>query len=867
MEPITIDSSDEEDTAPNGAYDRPTTGRDPRLRPGAYYAGRPTRACPTGIRQARGPTRAPSSPMQPTMPRAPPRRATPHPTFESSDESPSASPTRRAAPPTPPRPSGHSRAPSPPMRPSMSRAPPRRATPHPMSESSDESPPPRRAAPPTPPRPSGRSISPFYTDRTGRRIPCSQAPPSGPYQGSYNPGPPNPDAPGHSRWFHNPRPAPGHPDPTAAAPPPAGHYSPCSPRQQDPESDEDDDEEGDSRSSSPAAPTRDEDYVLEDATDSDATPLYPGHHGEEAGEQSNDDAQTISSDSEPDDGAPSAAHYQWEGEERYGFWRGSWIQLIHARYTSILIEAPFRPTPDPIVTFPPSPERLCPPAVASTGEDAVLPIFPGDRADDNAPLASTSQQALRHITDKAYDNAPRASTSRQALHNISDQTYNNAPRAPTSQPALRISDQIDDDAPLASSSQGSIPTADETTEHGYQPTGKAMLWESESSDSETETGQKFRRKETQPRPQPNFAMPDQRSSAHRREIATAMNALHNAAETNRRAANHNRSTTHEEVTPPATPRVGFGDRGFDLSPGTMDILMEELEPGVEGLVQELIPDWDPSAPPAPHFPRPVPATTTADEVPPPAPHFPRPVPATTTADEVPPPAPRFPRPVPAATTADEVPPPAPRFARRAPPADDFTTDDPAPERVAIPAAWWTNTHDQRVPLAVWQEIARRSHAAQYSRQRFRVRTQEGPYQITMKTTGEVQIRFGRADRRATLTLVSRVPCTATTTRASAPVSTPRLETLRYTLPPRLHWPFPTPCITPVIPEPLPDRPVASLRAQPELTNTSLTPLAIPSTHVARILGEINQIPPGVHRSCHSAHRRKQYKQAVGASSV
>nr|XP_041632109.1 proteoglycan 4-like [Drosophila kikkawai] len=737
MESIPVDSSDEENTAPNGAYDRPTTGRDPRLRPGAYYAGRPTRPCPTGIRQARGRTRAPSPPMQPTMPRAPPRRATPHPMSESSDESPSASPTRRAAPPTPPRPSGRTRAPSPPMQPTTARAPPRRATPHPMSESSDEAPstsPPRRAAPPTPPRPSGRSASPYYTDRTGRRIPCSQAPPSGPYQGYHNP-----DAPGHSRWFHNPRPAPGHPDPTAAAPPPEGRYSPCSPRQPDPESDEDDDEEGDSRSPSPAAPARDEDYVLEDATDSDATPLYSGYHGEEASEQSNDDAQTISSDSEPDDGAPSAAHYQWEGEERYGFWRGSWIQLIHACYTSILIEAPFRPTPDPIVTFPPSPERLCimapdedwemdlgntpevrPPSPA-LGEDAVLPIFPGDRADDNAPLASTSKQAL-HL--QTYNDTPLASTSQQTRHNTN---------------------QDDDNAPLASSSRGSIPIANETTEQGYQPTGKAMQWESESSDSETETGQKFRRKEAQPRPPPNIAMPDQRSSAHRRGIATARNAPPNAAEINRRAANHSRSTTHEEVTPPATPRVGFGDRGFDLSPGTMDMLMEALEPGIEGLVQELIPDWDPSAPPAPHFPRPVPATTTADEVPPPAPRFPRPVPAATTADEVPPPAPRFPRPVPAATTADEVPPPGPRFARRAPPADDFTTDDPAPERVAIPAAWWTNTHDQRVPLAVWQEIARRSHAAQYSRQRFRVRTQEGPYQIPMKTTGEVQIRFGRAE--------------------------------------------------------------------------------------------------------------------------
>nr|XP_041630328.1 nucleolar protein dao-5-like [Drosophila kikkawai] len=354
--------------------------------------------------------------------------------------------------------------------------------------------------------------------------------------------------------------------------------SPCSPRQQDPESDEDDDEEGDSRSPSPAAPTRDDDYVLEDVTDSDATPPYPGYQGEEASEQDDDDAQTISSDSVPDDGAPSAAHYRWEGEERYGFWRGSWIQLIHNHYTSIPIEAPFRPTPDPIITFPPSPERLCimapdedwemdmgntpevrPPSPA-LGEDAALPIFPGDRAGDNAPLASTSKQAL-HVSNQTYDDAPLASTSKQALH--INQTYDDAPLASTSRQALR--NQTYDDTPLASSSQGSIPTASETTEQGYQPTGKAMQWESESSDSETETGQKFRRKETRPRPPPNIAAPSHRSSVHRRGISTERNAPPNAAETNRRAANHSRSTINEEVTPPATPSVGPGDRGFDLS--------------------------------------------------------------------------------------------------------------------------------------------------------------------------------------------------------------------------------------------------------------------------------------------------------------
>nr|XP_041630570.1 proline-rich receptor-like protein kinase PERK8 [Drosophila kikkawai] len=437
MEPILIDSSDEENTAPNGAYDRPAT---PEI-PGCALA-------------------PPSPPIRPTASRAPPRRATPRLMSESSDESSPASPPQRAAPPAQ----------------------------HPMSESSDESPPtspPRRGAPPTPPR-------------------------------RYR-GPPNPDAPGHSRWFHNPRRAPGYPDPTAAAPPPEGRYSPCSPRQQDPEPDEDDEEEG-SRTPSPAASARDEDYVLEDVTDSDATPPYPGYHGEEASEQDDDDAQTISSDSEPDDGPltadsrPDRHLSPVTGEAMYnGPGRG--LGNRHGEHTR------------------------GPPAVASTGGGCGPTIFPGDRADDNAPLASTSQQALR-IINQTYDDAPLASTSQQALR-IINQTY--------------------DDAPLASSSQGSIPTANETTEHCYQPTGKVMQLESESSDSETETGQKFR------------------------------------------------------------------------------------------------------------------------------------------------------------------------------------------ERVAIPAAWWTNTHDQRVPLAVWQEIERRSYAARYCRQRIRVRTQEGPYQITMKTSGRVQIRFGSAE--------------------------------------------------------------------------------------------------------------------------
>nr|XP_041630539.1 COPII coat assembly protein SEC16-like [Drosophila kikkawai] len=228
MDRIVIDSSDEENVAPNGHDGRPAT---PEI-PGCALA-RFT---------------------------APPRRATPRLMSESSDESPPASPPQRAAP----------------------------AAQRPMSESSDESPP---TSPPTPPRPSGRSISPFYVDGTGRKIPCSEAPPAR-------------------------------------------------------------------------------------------------------------------------------------------------LDFLNLGYTG---------------------------------------SYRGP-SDANAPLAFTSQQALRII----------------------DQTYDNAPLASTSQHALRIIDQTYDDAPLASSSQASIPTADETTEQGYQPTGKAMQWEAETSDSETEAGQKFRRKEAQP---------------------------------------------------------------------------------------------------------------------------------------------------------------------------------------------------------------------------------------------------------------------------------------------------------------------------------------------------------------------------------
>nr|XP_017022272.2 proteoglycan 4-like [Drosophila kikkawai] len=644
MEPIIIDSSDEENMAPNGHDDRPATTRDPRLRPGTLYAGRLTRSCPTGIRQTPGPVRVTTSSDRPTASRTSSRRAAPRPVPESSDESPPASP-------------------------------------------------PQRVAPPTPPRPLGRSISPFYVDNTGRRIPCSEAPPArldflnpeytGPYRGYQNPG-----APDHSQCR-------------------------CSPRPQDPETDTEGEEE-EPRTPSLAASTRDEDFLLEDITDSDATPPYPGYHGEGASEQ-DDDAQTISS--ELDDDASSAAHYRWEGEDRCGYWRGSWIQLIHTRYTSTFIEAPFRPTPDPIITFPPSPERLCmlapdedwemdagnapevhPPSPA-LGDDAVLPIFHGDQADDHAPLASTSQ-CSPHIGDRADDNAPLASTSQCALL-ITDEAYDHAPLASTSQCALLITDEAYDNAPLASTSQGTIHTADETDEHGYQPTGKAMQWESESSDSETETGQRFRRKEVQPLPPPDVSAPSRQPSAYRRVISTKRNTPPNAAETNRRASTHSRATIDEEVTPPATPRAGPGDRGIDLSPGTLDVLMEDLEPAVEGLVQELIPDWDLITPP------------TA-------------------------PAP--------ATAADEAPPPAPRFPRQVPVDAYYTTDDPMPERVAIPAAWWTNTPDQRVPLPVWQEIERRCYAARYSRQRFRVRTQEGPYQVTMKTSGEVQIRSVRRSR-------------------------------------------------------------------------------------------------------------------------
>ncbi|KAI8033473.1 hypothetical protein M5D96_013771 [Drosophila gunungcola] len=55
--------------------------------------------------------------------------------------------------------------------------------------------------------------------------------------------------------------------------------------------------------------------------------------------------------------------------------------------------------------------------------------------------------------------------------------------------------------------------------------------------------------------------------------------------------------------------------------------------------------------------------------------------------------------------------------------------------------WTCNSTDGRVPAVVWQTICARQPSARMSRQRFRVATDEGSYQVTMKPTGAGAVSF------------------------------------------------------------------------------------------------------------------------------
>ncbi|KAI8033608.1 hypothetical protein M5D96_013638 [Drosophila gunungcola] len=71
--------------------------------------------------------------------------------------------------------------------------------------------------------------------------------------------------------------------------------------------------------------------------------------------------------------------------------------------------------------------------------------------------------------------------------------------------------------------------------------------------------------------------------------------------------------------------------------------------------------------------------------------------------------------------------------------DDVPT--PGRERYPFPDGWTCNSTDGRVPAVGWQTICARQLSARMSRQRFRVATDEGSYQVTMKPTGAGAVSF------------------------------------------------------------------------------------------------------------------------------
>nr|XP_041632316.1 uncharacterized protein DKFZp434B061-like [Drosophila kikkawai] len=68
-------------------------------------------------------------------------------------------------------------------------------------------------------------------------------------------------------------------------------------------------------------------------------------------------------------------------------------------------------------------------------------------------------------------------------------------------------------------------------------------------------------------------------------------------------------------------------------------------------------------------------------------------------------------------------------------------DPPEGERYPLPDGWEHNLPDRRVPAVVWRTISARLAAAQYARQRLRVRTEDGSYQITLRPSGRGTVSF------------------------------------------------------------------------------------------------------------------------------
>jgi len=198
-----------------------------------------------------------------------------------------------------------------------------------------------------------------------------------------------------------------------------------------------------------------------------------------------------------------------------------------------------------------------------------------------------------------------------------------------------------------------ISTTQDEHSSPRNPTGKAMEWESEPSDDEENTEQRFRRKE--PTPAPTF-------SGRGLDAEIIAHYSH----------------------PPPTPTSSPSDTSMGLSPTTLNLLLEETLPEMENRWWESSSEWD--------------------------------------SGEVA-------NPQPEATAPNE---------GRLAPESSFA---PGGERFPLPAGWTCNTTDGQVSAAAWQAICARRPAARVSRQRFRIPTEEGSYQVTLKPYGAGNISF------------------------------------------------------------------------------------------------------------------------------
>jgi len=102
-----------------------------------------------------------------------------------------------------------------------------------------------------------------------------------------------------------------------------------------------------------------------DASDNDNDRDHPTPYAEDGsedeegrGEQAPYVEDAGSSREYDDDPQEGAAHYVYTGEDRCGYHRGSWMYLIKTSWETIQIDAPYWPSDNPIVTFPPSTVRL-----------------------------------------------------------------------------------------------------------------------------------------------------------------------------------------------------------------------------------------------------------------------------------------------------------------------------------------------------------------------------------------------------------------------------------------------------------------------------------------------------------------------------